>query len=518
MYNLGMQKRLKRHQAKLTRRRAVHFDGESSALSYHGANHRGGGCSRIVLKVLLGTLVVVALAAGVWALASWWGARSVQPATEVATEPEPVVEDYYASLFMVGDALIHDTVYNFAAAGTTGEDGLPVYDFKPMLAQIKPISERYDLSYYNQETVLGGTALGLSSYPRFNSPYEVGDAFRDAGFNLVSLATNHTMDRGAKGVENSLAYWQQYQDEVYFDGSATSFAERDVVDVREVNGISYAFLAYTMWNNGLATPSGQEYLNNEWNEELARAQVEAVRDQVDIVIVAMHWGTEYAHEPSATQRQAAEFLHDLGVDIIIGAHPHVVQPIDVLSTPIATEAVEPAPGDSVADSTPDGVTSETGGSGGTASETSESKDTVADSTSGAVGSDDSAESSSVRGWVEDGQKKTLVIYSLGNFISDQAGIERLTGLMASTQIHKHVEGDTVTLSVAPVHAELIYTKRDRAARTFVVYPYSQLNETLLPGYINYQTQFERIVNQYGEAEFVVLADDEYVTESGEFTE
>ena len=208
-------------------------------------------------------------------------------------------------------------------------------------------------------------------------------------------------------------------------------------------------------------------------------------------------------------------MHGLGVDIIIGAHPHVVQPIDVLSTPIATEAIEPAPGDSVADSTPDGVTSETSESGGIASETSESEDAVADSTSGAVGSDDSAGSSPVQGWVEDGQKKTLVIYSLGNFISDQAGIERLTGLMASTQIHKHVEGDTVTLSVAPVHAELIYTKRDRAARTFVVYPYSQLNETLLPGYINYQTQFERIVNQYGEAEFVVLADDSHVAESTE---
>ena len=98
MYNLGMQKRLKRHQAKLTRRRAVHFDGESSALSYHGANHRGGGCSRAVLKVLLGTLVVIALAAGVWALASWWGARSAEPAAEVAVEREPVVEDHYASL------------------------------------------------------------------------------------------------------------------------------------------------------------------------------------------------------------------------------------------------------------------------------------------------------------------------------------------------------------------------------------------------------------------------------------
>ena len=161
MYNLGMQKRLKRHRAKLTRRRAVHFDDENSTLSHRSAERRGSGRGRVVLKVLLGILAVVALAAGVWALASWWGARSAEPAVEVTAEPEPVVEDHYASLFMVGDALIHDTVYNFAATGTTGEDGLPVYDFKPMLAQIKPISERHDLSYYNQETVLGGTALGL---------------------------------------------------------------------------------------------------------------------------------------------------------------------------------------------------------------------------------------------------------------------------------------------------------------------------------------------------------------------
>ena len=463
-----MQKRPQRHRAKLTRRRVVYFDGESARVA------RREGQMRSILKVLLVIVLMAALAAGVWGLASWLGARSATPAVEEATtKTEPPVEDYYASLFMVGDALIHDTVYNFAATGQTDANGLPVYDFTPMLAQIKPLSERYDLSYYNQETVLGGTALGLSSYPRFNSPFEVGDAFRDAGFNLVSLATNHTMDRGAAGVENSLAYWQQYQDEVYFDGSATSFAERDAVDVREINGITYAFLAYTMWNNGLSTPSGQEYLNNEWSEELARAQVAAVRDQADVVIVAMHWGTEYAHEPSVAQYQTAEFLHGLGVDIIIGAHPHVVQPIDVLSSPVADAA-----------------------------------DADINSQAEVAGAD------VVRGWVEDGEKKTLVIYSLGNFISDQAGVERLTGLMASTQIHKHVEDGATTLTVAPVHAELIYTKRDRSARTFVVYPYSQLNDSLLAGYINYQAQFERIVGMNGQVEFMALTEDSYVAGQG----
>ena len=433
--------------------------------------HRRRG--RVALKVLGALLGVAAVVAIVWFLVARFGGQSEG---EPASEPVPAesaVSDYDASLFMVGDALIHELVYTYAATGETDAAGLPVYDFRPMLAHVKPISERYDLAYYNQETVLGGTVLGLSTYPRFNSPFEVGDAFRDAGFNLVSLATNHTMDRGVAGVENSLAYWRQYQDEVYFDGSATSFEERDAIDIREVNGISYAFFAYTMWNNGLSTPAGQEYLNNEWNEDLARAQIEAVRDQVDVVVVAMHWGTEYAHAESAAQAEVAEFLHGLGVDIIIGAHPHVVQPVTVLSTPLADAT------------TPDVAT-----------------DSTTDSTA-----------ATPRGWVEDGEKKTLVIYSLGNFLSDQDGVERLTGLMASTKIHKHVEGDATTISVAPLRAELIYTVRNRAARTFTVYPYSELNDSLLPGYANYQAEFESIVSRYGQAEFMSLASDDYATQA-----
>ena len=117
-------------------------------------------------------------------------------------EEVKVPKVYEAKVFMVGDALIHSGVYLDALQS----DGS--YDFKPMLQYIKPIVSKYDLKYYNQETILGGKELGYSNYPRFNSPNEVGDAFLDAGFNLVSLATNHTMDKGEAGVINSVNYWK----------------------------------------------------------------------------------------------------------------------------------------------------------------------------------------------------------------------------------------------------------------------------------------------------------------------
>lgn len=174
-------------------------------------------------------------------------------------EKDPVIEKeevktpkvYEASIFMVGDALIHSTIYEDAR----GSDGS--YDFKPMLEQIKPISIKYDLKYYNQETILGGAELGYSNYPRFNSPTEVGDAFLDAGFNLVSLATNHTMDKGEAGVINSVNYWKSKENVVY-SGQWTSNEEREESHVYNINGISYAFFSYTTWTNDLETPAGKE--------------------------------------------------------------------------------------------------------------------------------------------------------------------------------------------------------------------------------------------------------------------
>ncbi len=242
---------------------------------------------------------------------------------EVIEEPKKEEQFYQASLFMVGDALIHSSVYEDAWTGNG-------YDFKPMLERIKPISSKYDLVYYNQETILGGPELGFSNYPRFNSPYEVGDAFIDAGFNLVSLATNHTMDKGEAGVLNSVAYWKQHQDKVVTSGQWSSYEDREqsTSQVHEINGIKYAFLSYTVWTNGLETPYGKDYLNNVYSDEKAAADIAKIRDKVDVIIVAMHWGTEYSLYVDHQQEAIAQFLSEQGVQIIIGAHPHVVESVE----------------------------------------------------------------------------------------------------------------------------------------------------------------------------------------------
>lgn len=344
---------------------------------------------------------------------------------EPVVEEEKIVElDFDASLFMVGDALIHSSVYEDARQ----EDG--TYNFVPMLAAIKPTSSKYDLAYYNQETVLGGTEIGLSNYPRFNSPYEVGDAFIDAGFNMVSLATNHTMDRGEIGVLNSVQYWKSKGDLIAASGQWSSYEERSesVAKVYSVNGINYAFISYTIWNNGLSTPYDKDYLNNEYSPEKAALDIASVRDKVDFVIVAMHWGTEYSFRVDYKQEEIAQYLSSLGVDLIIGAHPHVVQTAE---------------------------------------------------------------------YINDG--KTFVIYSLGNFISDQNDVDNFTGLAFEVTLHKHVDLEgNVTHSVINPKAELIYTTtsmRRGVNHDFKVVFYPQLNDSLLRNYLGYYDEYRTVVNE-----------------------
>lgn len=316
------------------------------------------------------------------------------------------------SLVMVGDSLIHGAVYDDANSNGS-------YDFKPMLEEIKPIVSEFDLAFYNQETILGGTELGLSTYPRFNSPYEVGDAFINAGFNLVGLANNHTLDRGEQAIINSSNYWKEKG--IYVSGSYASQEERDNIEIREENGIKYALLSYTTWTNGLSIPGGKTYLLNRYDEEVVKQDIEKVKDKVDLLMVSMHFGDEYSHTPSSEQRKIANYLASLGVDIVIGHHPHVVQPIEFIDN-------------------------------------------------------------------------TLVVYSLGNFISAQRGIEKLTGLMVSLNITKDLS--TNEISFSDIEAELLYTysNYDKGWRgNFKVYPYTKLTDSILSNHEMYYNKYMNIV-------------------------
>ena len=359
---------------------------------------------------------------------------------KIANDKKEKVEEKVstASLIMVGDNLIHSSIYKDANNNASGNG----YDFKPMVTYIKEIVTGYDIAYYNQETILGGSDLGLSDYPTFNSPYEAGDAMIDAGFNLVSLATNHTIDRGSSAVMNSCDYWNN-KEGIFTAGSYCSEEERNEVKTTEVNDITYSMLNYTYGTNGIPVPSGKEYLVNVWPTDLylndperdteyqnyketVKEDIAKVRDKVDILIVAMHWGVEYTHTPTEYQQDMANFLAEQDVDIIIGTHPHVIQPVT---------------------------------------------------------------------WIDD----TLVVYSLGNFISAQYqndNYNKMVGLMTSLEITKKEKGDNVEIEIGNINNELIYTYYS-SYRNFKVVPFSSPDiGNYLPSYSSVYEDYKAIVQKY----------------------
>lgn len=235
-------------------------------------------------------------------------------------EQEPTITS--ATFMGTGDILIHYTNWEDAQIGPES------YDFTPAFAAIKPIVQAADFAFVNEETIPGGIELGLQSYPLFNSPSEIVDALADTGFNLIQQASNHTLDQGEVGIANANAKWQQYP-EVAVVGSYTSQAARDEIAIVEQNGIRAAFLAYTYGTNGMPIPN--DYNVNLIDRELITKDVKRAQEQADVVIVGMHWGDEGSHEVNAMQREYGQLLADLGVDIVVGTHPHVLQPVEWLT-------------------------------------------------------------------------------------------------------------------------------------------------------------------------------------------
>lgn len=244
---------------------------------------------------------------------------------DIMREPEEVWPKIdKLSLIASGDALAHNTLYDWYKQ----PDGS--YNHDNIFSEITDLVQQYDLAYYNQETVFGGEKLGYSNYPRFNTPSSFGDSLLKTGFNLVSLATNHSMDKGINGATNSALWWEE-KDNVYATGMATSLEKRNTIKIEEVNGITFAMISYTYGTNGINIPKGYEYLVNIYSDEQAKIDVESIRDKVDLLIVAMHWGVEYQHKPNQTQVRQAEYLSSLGVDLILGNHSHCVQSIDFIN-------------------------------------------------------------------------------------------------------------------------------------------------------------------------------------------
>lgn len=222
-----------------------------------------------------------------------------------------------ASLSAVGDILLHSTVYN---AAKTSEG----YDFDPMFEKVKPFLEQADITVANSESIIGGSAIGLSTYPSFNSPFEIGDTLKDVGVDVVAMANNHTLDRGLPAIENAIGYWDEIG--MKRTGSYLSAEEREKLTLVTANNITFSFLSYTYGTNGVPTPAGKDYLVNRIDKDLIQRDLQRAREQSEIVVLNLHFGDEYQPMPNESQIDLAHFAAENGADIILGHHPHVLQP------------------------------------------------------------------------------------------------------------------------------------------------------------------------------------------------
>lgn len=235
------------------------------------------------------------------------------------TTSEPEVE---INVCMIGDMLIHEGVYK------TGLESDGSYNFDHLFANILTDLAASDMNIVNQETILGGTEMGLGGYPAFNSPQEIGDAEVKAGFNIILHATNHTLDRGLSGVNNTIEFWKTKHPDTTYLGIHDSEEDAKNIYVYEKQGFKVAVLNYTYGTNGIAIPSSAPYCVDTFDDEAkVRDDIRRAHKLADMVIVCPHWGTEYVYESTSYQDQWTNVFLEEGVDVVLGTHPHVIEPV-----------------------------------------------------------------------------------------------------------------------------------------------------------------------------------------------
>lgn len=325
------------------------------------------------------------------------------------------------TLVMVGDILLHTPV----AESGLREDG--IYDFSAVFAQMKEEIQAADLALVNQEVILGGAQLGVSGYPAFNAPFELGDALVDAGFDVVLHATNHALDKGKKGVLNCLSFWRENYPDMAVLGIHDSQEAQQEIYVYEQQGIRIAVLNYTYGTNGIPLPGDMPYAVDMLDRERVEADLRRAGELADFVVVCPHWGTEYTLSATKEQQDWAALFAENGADLILGTHPHVIEPIEWVK------------GDTAPGGEPDGETMAPGG--------------------------------------------TLVYYSLGNFVNWTSGTglgvaNRMVGGMARVTIGLDDAGEAV---IKDYDVEPLVCHVEQGFGGVTVYPLDRYTEELAEG-------------------------------------
>lgn len=300
------------------------------------------------------------------------------------------------TLIAAGDNLINDTLI---AAGQQ-ENGKE--DYSAFYANIKSYISSADIAVINQETVLGGTEFEYSGYPSYNTPWAVGESAIDAGFDVFTCATEHSMDMGFAGIQQQSRFFEEHP-KIVHTGTYASEEASNSIAYFEKNHITFALLNYTFGTNGVSVPDDKKWCVSVMDKKKITEDVKSAQAQADVIIAFPHWGTEYSTAVSTYQQEYVSLFSDLGVDIVIGSHPHVLQRVE---------------------------------------------------------------------WVENKktEKKTLVYYSLGNFVSYQTTIDQLCGGLAEIKIDKTKNG--IEISSAKLVPVVCWFSETDGEQDFSVYKLS----------------------------------------------
>ncbi len=321
-----------------------------------------------------------------------------------ASTETPAAPQQKTSLRMlsVGDNLIHDGIYEQAKKRSKNGG----YDFSFCYARVKDTVAAADIATINQETIVA-KSYQPSGYPLFNSPQELGTAVKDTGFDVVALANNHMLDKTAKGLTEAIDFWDA-ADGITRTGAYKDKADLDRVEYIEKDGIKIGLVGITQYLNGLSLPKDsplQIILTGD--EATIERKIKAAKAECDAVLVNVHWGTEYTTTPSQDQKNLAKKMAAWGANVIIGHHPHVLQPIEWINNTDGT--------------------------------------------------------------------RTLVTYSLGNFISQQNTAARVIGGMLHYTLTKETDGK---ITVSDVLFEPTVTHYVAGSHDVQIYPLSQYSDAL----------------------------------------
>ena len=282
---------------------------------------------------LLYTLTIFIILTINWLFVFVWNTTDVSHITEVDIYntgkfssdfklSDTILKTTTFTLTAIGDIMCHDTQYKDAYNSSTLQ-----YDFNYVFDDIKHHIKDSDLTIGNLETTFGGAEKGYRNYPTFNTPDALANAISNLGVDVLSTASNHSLDTGYDGLVRTSNLLNNLG--IKYVGTADSQEKRDSLLYVNVKGINIAILSYTYGTNGIPIPKGKEYSVNLIDKDLILKDIKkAKQNNVDMIIACMHWGTEYSISANNEQKDLTNMLFENGVNVILGNHPHVVQPME----------------------------------------------------------------------------------------------------------------------------------------------------------------------------------------------